>query len=419
MKKTIFTRGFKALLVTQFLGACNDNLLKQIIALQVVAGIWREELGKGGQGVVTVIFTLPFILFSGWSGQIADRISKPRLTKWVKLAEIFLALAAIVALWIQSLTLAMLVLLFLALQSTVFGPAKYGMLPELFPESDLGRANGAINMFTYAAIILGAFLGGVLSDHYPASRMAPGLVLLLVAVAGFAASKFLAPLPAYDPSVRLSKNPFAPYWLMLRLMIRRRYLMVIALGWAFFDIIGVLVLQAILDFKLLLGLTDKETSLLNLPLLAGVGLGSALAGILSKGRIRAGLIPIGAAGIALFFVFMGLISLTLPWTVILLFGLGIFGGLYVVPLQALIQAKAPPKMRGRVTGTTNFLGFSFIAAGGALYWFLRAVLHLSVQPLLLICGAMTLAATGYLVWRIRLLFTHQTTLRSKEGKSSS
>ncbi len=417
MSKTIFTRSFNALLATQFLGACNDNVLKQLIALQIVGGVWASRLGEGGQGIVTLLFTLPFLLFSGWAGQIADRISKQRLTVWVKIAEIFLALVTLLALSIQSLTLAIVALTLLALQSTVFGPAKYGLIPELIPVNDLGKANGALNLFSNISIILGAVIAGFLSDAYPAERILPGAVILLIAAGGYAASRFIVPLPAHDPSIRLSRFPLTPYFKSLALMYRRRQLIVIALGWAFFWMIGVMVLQAVLDFKLLLNLTDRDTSLLNVPIIIGIGVGSALAGALSRKRIRVDLVPIGAAGIVLMLALIGLSSLSYRLLAAYLVGLGIFGGFYIVPLQSLIQARSPAKLRGRILGTTNFLSFTFIASGGGLYWVLRNAFGMTVQPMLVLCSGLTLLCSIYVTWRVWGLLMERETVAVEQNES--
>ena len=404
MKKGIMTKGFNALLVTQFLGAANDNLLKQLIALQVVAGVWAGELGNGGQGIITLYFTLPFLLFSGWAGQLADRYSKQKLSQWVKIFEIFLGLGVICALWFQSLWLAIAMLILLGFQSTIFGPAKYGMIPELFPEQLLSKANGALNMLTNISIIFGAFIGGCFSDGYPAHRLLPGLVVLVIALSGFTSSMFLEKLPAQDPSVKLTKNPFQPYTSSLKVMSKLHHLLSVMFGWAFFNFIGILVLMSILDFKVILEISDTQTSLLNLFLVVGIAFGSLMAGLLSKDRIRLGLVPIGAAGITLFLLILGFSNLSHIFVIICLVFLGVFGGFYTVPLQAFIQAKAPLELRGRILGTTNFMSFVFIGIGGGLYWFMRSKVHMDVQPMLVIYGALMLIEALYLVWRLRDMY---------------
>lgn len=399
--KKIFTRGYNALVVTQFLGACNDNILKQIICLQVVDGIWRAKMGSGGQGTITLIFALPFLLCSGWAGQLADRYSKQKLSQWAKIAEVVLALTVIAALWLESLSGAIFLLLFLAVQSTAFGPAKYGMIPELLPDECLSRANGVISMMTNLAIITGVIVGGFLSENYPAHRAIPGFVMLGVAVAGYVASLFLQNLPARDPSAKVTLNPMRPYIDTLKMMARRRYLLDIALGLGFFGYIGVMVLQAILDFKVLLQLSDREASYLNVPIMVGVAVGSMAAGYLSRSKVRVGLVPIGAFGMAVVLAILGMKELTSVRVVVGLISLGFFGGVYVVPLMALLQGRSPLAVRGRVQGARALLDFALIALGGVTYKILRGTLDLDVQTVLVICSIITLVVAGYLFWSLR------------------
>jgi MFS family permease len=399
MSVRVFTRGFIALLVTQFFGATNDNLLKQIIALQVVSGTWQGRLGDGGQGVVTVLFTVPFILCSGWGGELADRVSKTRLARWLKVLEIGIASLALAALLWGDLPLSLGVLFVLALHSVFFGPAKYGMIPEILPEPALSRANGAINMLTNIAILTGAAIGGILSQAYTAHPAFPGSILVAVALAGFGASRLLPAVPAADPSARFSTNPFAPYLSAFASMRQSPGLLAVTLGWGFFYFAAILVIQAILDFQSILHLDDRQTSLLNVPLVLGIGAGSLLAGRLSGDRIRPVLVPVGAAGLTAFLLLLGVVPLALPIAWIGLGLLGLFGGLYIVPLQALIQARAPAGHRGRTLGAANFTSFCFVAAGGGVYWLGRSQAVGATAPAILFaCGILVAAATA-LLWR--------------------
>mgnify|MGYP006282449035 CR=1 FL=1 len=402
MKPRVFTKGFNALLVTQFLGAANDNLLKQLIALQLVApGIWAGAMGDGGQGAITVIFTLPFLLLSGWSGQLADRISKQQLSQWVKIAEVFIAVIALAALWKGSLLFSVTALVLLSIQSTVFGPAKYGMIPEMMDKEALGPANGAINMLTNIAIIVGGALGGVISDQYAGFTLLPGLVILVVAVAGTISSRYLQPLESSDPSSRVRGFPFSPYVSAFCMMAKVRHLVPYALAWGFFYFVGVTVLQVNLDFKPLLNLTDTQASLLNVPLVVGIGLGSGLAGCFCKEKIRMGLVPLGGIGIAVMLIALGSIQLTYIIVMAGLVLMGAFAGLYIVPLQSKVQELSPEGQRGRVLGTSNFLTFAFVALGGAFYWLMRSQLAIGAQVMLVISAVMLILCVVWITGVIR------------------
>ena len=155
-KRLLSNGGFQAFLWTQFLGAFNDNVFKIIVSL--VAVEMAAEKGKW-LAIAGAVFVLPFLLFAGWSGQMADRFSKSKVLISTKAFEILFMLVGIVALTSGRIEYLLVVLFLLALQANFFSPAKYGILPEILPESDLPRANGLLEMTTFAAIVLGASIG--------------------------------------------------------------------------------------------------------------------------------------------------------------------------------------------------------------------------------------------------------------------
>ncbi len=194
MRSNLLKRFF-SLVVTQFLGAANDNILKTILVFAVVDGLWRGRLGQGGQGIVSLCMFLPFILLSGYAGQFADRNSKRYVCVLVKIIEVPIAIVGLFGFWSQNLWLTLLAMLLLACQSAWFGPAKYGMIPELVGHRDLSRANGAINMMTNIAVIAGTVLAGFLTDRYSPQPAVdgtsvtgvlwlPGAALVAIAIAG-------------------------------------------------------------------------------------------------------------------------------------------------------------------------------------------------------------------------------------------
>jgi len=229
----------------------------------------------------------------------------------------------------------------------------------------------------------------------------PGLVMLGAAVSGYVASLFMEKLPARDPKSKVTANPMRPYLDTLKIMARRRYLLDIAIGLGFFGFIGIMVMQAILDFKVLLNLSDRQASYLNVPIMLGVAVGSLTAGYLSKAKVRIGLVPIGALGMALVLGILGTHQLTTVRVVVGLVSMGFFGGFYVVPLEALLQGRSPLEIRGRVQGTKAFLDFGLIALGGAAYKVLRGTLDLNVQMVLVLCSIITLVVAGYMFWSLR------------------
>ena len=273
MQSNLFRPKSMGLLVAQFFGAMNDSVLKVVLMYMVIDGVWSGELGAGGQGIVSLCFTLPFILLSGYGGQIADRYSKRDVLVWVKIVEVPIALLALIGFMTINLWLTLLALVILTCQSSFFGPAKYGMIPELLDDSQLSKANGTINMTTNVAVILGTLIGGFVADRYcpifpnPASikdlgvessakiveaselvnesvvessrsvnaafSWLPGVTLLVVALAGLSLVGFLPKLPRGDRNLRFDWNPVATYITSIREMAGSRILMVM-LAWGYF-----------------------------------------------------------------------------------------------------------------------------------------------------------------------------------------
>ncbi len=418
------TFGFVSLLVTQFFGAANDNLLKQVLAFMViVGGVWENKLGEGGQGWVSLCLTVPFILFSGYAGQLADRVSKSRIVRWMKIIEIPIAIVAGIGFATGNLHITLIALVGLALQSTFFGPAKYGMIPELMAEKDLSRANGYINMFTNIAIIGGIVLAGFVSDVFwpevdPVTnvqpdgfKMLPLIAMVVIAICGLMATLKLPALKAQDEDLKFDWNPVGTYWESVREMAKTP-LLVIACGWAFFYLLGMMGLLALVEYKDLLGVTAFKASILNAILAVAIGIGSVVAGIISGDQIRPILVRFGAFGLTLFFLLLGTITANTIggnadvyyWVVAaMLTGLGISAGFYIIPLQALLQDLSPSESRGRFLGTTNAISFVFTSAAGLMYIVLRDMLHVEPNRVFLVCAGLSVFGIVFTLLKLKAM----------------
>lgn len=313
-----------SLVAAQFFGAMNDNLLKGVLMFMVIDGVWSGQLGEGGQGIVSVCFTIPFILLSGYAGQLADRHSKRTVTMWVKIAEIPIAITAGIGFFTGNLWITLIALVALTCQSSFFGPAKYGMIPELVPDSDLSRANGTINMMTNVAVIGGTLLAGIVSDRYnplPVESLdvaessaaaiwwLPGVAMALIAIAGLAAAAFLTPLPVGDKNLKYNLNPLSTYIDTIREMSQSRLLMVM-MAWGYFYLLAGIALLILPEYTDVLNINRAEASVLMGVLGVAVGVGCAVAGLISGHRIEPRLIPVGAGGLILFFALLAAVP---PW----------------------------------------------------------------------------------------------------------
>jgi len=416
----VFQRGFLSLIVTQFFGAANDNLLKGVLSFGVaLGGYWAGELGEGGQGYVSLCLTVPFILLSGYAGQLADRISKQKVTVLVKVWELLIAAVAIVGFWTANLWVAITAMLLLAVQSAFFGPAKYGAIPELVEERDLSRANGMINMMTNIAIIVGTLAAGPVYGAFdpPAEGEAPGLlavtpgeplhwlpgfVILAIALLGLTASLFMPRLDARDPDLIFDWNPFGTYVATIREMLGRP-LFWVAMAWSFFYMIGMIAILILPDYKDVLGVSATAASILLGVLGISIAIGSVAAGWISGDRIEPRLIPVGAAGMTVFFVLLGLMPLEYFVVGGLLFAAGVFAGFYIIPLQALLQFLSPTGERGRFLGTANAISFVFSTAGSLMFILARQTLAIPPNRVFLICAGLAIVGGLLLLWPMRRL----------------
>jgi len=409
----LLKRGFLALLGTQFFGAANDNILKGVLTFMVIAdGLWEGRLGSGGQGIIGLSFTLPFILLSGYGGQFADRNSKRTVSVLLKVLEIPIALTALAGFWIGNLWLTLAALIALACQSAIFGPAKYGMIPELVAERDLSRANGVINMMTNIAVIVGMLAAGVIADAYHPPVVAgatsvagalwlPGVVMWLVALVGVVCVLALTPLAPSDPGLRYTWNPFATYIDSLRQMSHSALLMV-ALAWGYFYLMAGLALLIIPEYAEVLHISRTDASKLLGVMAIAVGFGSAAAGLISGKKIEPRLVPVGALGVTIFFVLLGVATPTFANVAGFIFGAGFFAGFYIVPLQALIQQLSPVGERGRFIGTADAISFSFLAVASALYWIIRPAFEgVGPQKIFLVSAGLMIAGAAYFLLRLR------------------
>lgn len=428
MEGGLFNRGFSALTLTQFFGAVNDNLLKGVLSFAVASGgVWAGQLGEGGQGYVGLCLTIPFIVLSGFAGQLADRTSKHKVTVLVKLAEVGIALVGLAAFVAGNLWIALATMLLLAIQSAFFGPAKYGMIPELVGDAQLSHANGTINMFTNIAVIVGTLAAGpVYSAFHPeplpdrpevplpdAQPWIPGVALLGVAVLGLGACLFIPRLRAMDPNVRLSFNLVDTYWTALREM-GRSPLLLVAIAWASFYLIGMLALFILPDYRDLLGVSPTQASYLLGILGIAIGIGSVIAGLISGKHIEPRLVPVGAVGMSVFFLLLGLLPLQYFVVAGLIAGAGFFAGFYIVPLQALLQHLSPADERGRFLGTANALSFVASSLGSIIFLAARRQLGLPSNRVFLICAGLAIVGSAILLWRLRKLITDPAIRRSSE-----
>jgi acyl-[acyl-carrier-protein]-phospholipid O-acyltransferase/long-chain-fatty-acid--[acyl-carrier-protein] ligase len=387
--------GFWSLIVTQFQGAFSENALKNLIIF-LIFGLGLSQTQKDKLvPVVMVLFAMPFIVFSMVGGYFADRFSKRSVTIGTKIFEICSTACALAGLALQNLPLEFAAIFLLDTQGAVFGPSKYGLLPEILPEQDLSWGNGIIELGTFVAVISGTIAAGYLSDGFRGRQQWSGVILIALAVFGTLTSLGISRVPAANPVRKFRANFVAEAWREMHEIKKDHVLWLAVLGNTYFWFLGALLQPIIILYgKNVLHLSDTRNGFLQAALAIGIGIGSVAAGYLSGGKIEYGLIPLGAIGLTVFSVTLAASHLTFTSVLALLALLGFFGGFFAVPVNALIQHRPEIEHRGAVLATAGVLSFIGIGpiAGGA-YYLLTVVFHLSAPAVFMIGSGLTLIAT--------------------------
>ncbi|MBI4529797.1 MAG: MFS transporter [Deltaproteobacteria bacterium] len=389
--------GFQPFLWTQFLGALNDNTYKMVLSLIAVNGT-AQVGGSGYLSLVAAIFILPFILFSGYAGQIADLFSKRNVLVVTKIVELVAMALGIVAFSIGRIEPMFGVLFLMALHATFFSPAKYGILPEMLPDKDLSRANGALEMTTFLAIILGTSTGGLLLAVWKDQLEWIGIILTCLAAIGTLSSLGIPKVPPSGAAKPFRANPWAEIGTGVSRIRRDKTLWLTILGISYFWFLGALLQLGIILFgKELMGLDDLWIGLLGAFLAIGIGLGSLAAGRLSGDKVELGLVPLGAIGMSLFSFLLSASTSSYVQTSASLALLGFSGGLFIVPLFALVQQRSGREEKGQMIATTNFLSTVGILLASLILWTLHDLIRLSIDRVMVIFGGLTLATTLYVL----------------------
>jgi 1-acyl-sn-glycerol-3-phosphate acyltransferase len=421
--KLLQQRRFAPFFVTQFLGALNDNIFRNglviLITFQgiVVAGMDHTQLANVAAG----LFILPYFLFSATAGQLADKYEKSMLIRRVKLLGIGLMAVASAALVTGSYALLLLVLFFMGVQSTLFGPVKYAYLPQQLAEDELIGGNALVESGTYIAIILGLIAGGIaVGDEIAAAlgvskQAVLSACLVGVAVIGYLASRQIPVTRAVDPGLRINWNAWQETWHIVQFAREERSVFLSILGISWFWFYGSAMTIQIPAYTLdILNGSESVTTFLLAAFAVGVGIGSLLCERLSGHRIELGLVPFGAIGMSLFAMdlyFANPDAHAVPATTIAEFlarpgGLriwfdlvmiGAFGGFYSVPLYALIQQRSERSHLSRIIAANNIINALLMVTAAAMSMMLLNA-GLSIPQLFLVIAVLNVLVAAYIFW---------------------
>ena len=391
--------GFWSLVVTQFQGAFNENGLKNLVVF-IILGL---EMNKADRDqlvlIVGTLFSLPFILFSMTGGFLADRYSKRTVTIWTKFFEMAVMALAIIGLGSQNLNLEMAAVFLASTQAALFGPSKYGLLPELLPNRLLSWGNGVLELGTFLAVIAGGVSGAFLADHFKGRQGWSGLIFLGLSVVGILFSLRISKVPAADPAKKFRANPIGDLGTQLALIRKDRVLWLAVLGNTYFWFLGALLTANIVFYGSdVLHINPTRTGILQAAVAIGIGVGSLAAGYLSSGKVEYGLIPLGSVGMTVFGLVLSGSHISFAYVLGLLAALGFAAGFFAVPVNALIQHRPDEKDKGGVIAAANLLSFVGIGGAAGIYYVLQHYAHLGPAAIFFSASLMTVAATAYVLY---------------------
>jgi acyl-[acyl-carrier-protein]-phospholipid O-acyltransferase / long-chain-fatty-acid--[acyl-carrier-protein] ligase len=391
--------GFWSLIATQFQGGFSDNALKWIVSFLILGlGLPQLERDRLFVLVIPLLFSVPFILFSMAGGYLADRYSKRTVIIGTKFFEIGVVLAALAGLLLHSLVIQCAAGFLMSTQATVFAPSKYGLLPEILPETRLSWGNGVLELGTFMAIILGTIAAGIFSSLFPGREYVSGIILVGLAFAGLAASFGITRVPAARPGARFPWNPVGDLFSRIAEIRKDRVLSLAVTGNVYFWFLGsLLLINVVLYGTDVMHVSEAAASRLLVSSSVGIGLGSFLAGYLSGGKIEYGLIPLGAIGITVTTALLSRTGLSFASVAVHLGILGFFAGFFAVPINALIQHRPPPDRKGAIIAAANLLSFVGIALQPIVQYAMIYLGHPNPARVFLITSFLTLGAACYIV----------------------
>lgn len=408
-------RRFGPFFGVQFLGALNDNLFKQalVILLAYQTTSFTAMSSDTLQNLAQALFVLPFFLFSATAGQLADKYEKSTLITVTVALELCIMLLGAFGLVSTNLAVLLGALFLGGVQSALFGPVKYAILPQHLREHELVGGNGLVEMGTSLAILAGMMLGGWLVIQPGWGVAGVGALTCAISAAGVALSRLIPKAPPADPELRINWNPFTETLRNLRFTSQNRTVFLSILGISWFWFYGALLVTQFPNLsRNVFGASEAVVTLLLVVFSLGIGLGSLACERLSGHKVEIGLVPLGSIGLSVFafdlwlaadraFALAGaemgaviadpaarrvLIDLSL---------IGLFGGFYIVPLYALIQTRSDPRHRSRIIAGNNILNAAFMvaAAGVAIGLFAAG---LTIPQLILVLALMNAGVALYI-----------------------
>ncbi|MCM0147521.1 MFS transporter [Photobacterium galatheae] len=407
-------RRFLPYFLTQALGAFNDNIYKNVLLI-LIAFAAPGTLPFESDLIINLaagIFILPFFLFSATAGVLSDTYDKAFIMRKVKLAEIMIMAMAAVAFITENYTALLLLLFLMGAQSAFFGPAKYAMLPQHLKKEELVSGNALVETGTFLAILMGTLLAGIIASHEQARLIAAGAVVCF-AILGYFSSRYIPDAKPSGTPPPFRWQPVKQTRRTLSIAAKDKVVLQCVLGISWFWFLGASYLTQFPNYaKLHLGGNATSVSVLLTLFSIGIAIGSLLCDRLSGHRIEPGIVPLGSLGITFFGANLMFATpdiapmtdslwtfLTQPELLSVFFSLtmlGVSGGIYIVPLYAMMQNRAKPNERAQVIAANNIWNAIFMVASAVVAIIFLSVLSLSIPQYFLFLAGMNLLILGYI-----------------------
>mgnify|MGYP000187927148 CR=1 FL=1 len=412
------SKNFLPFFSTQFLGAFNDNIFKNTLMLMLTYNV-SESLGMNTLLVLNlaaVLFILPFLLFSSIAGQVTDKYEKSSLIRKIKLIEIVIMLGAAVGLIFEQYYLLLFLLFLMGAQSSFFGPAKYAILPQHLKPEELVGGNALVQMGTFVSILLATIGAGIIMQ-FDANLIITATMVVGLAILGYLSSRSIPYGAPSDSQLKISFNPISTSFALISKTRETRsiFLAIMAISWFWF--LGASYLTQFPSFSK--DVLHGDASLVTLLLAVfsiGIGFGSMLCEKLSGQHVELGIVPLGALGMTLFgidlyFAIPDRPDTAISWLMFLneaanwrllidLAGIGISGGIFIVPLNAFVQFRSEEKYRARTIAVINIMNAVFLVASGLIGMLFLGILDLTIVDFFLVLAIMNLVVSAYIFYQI-------------------